>query len=197
MRKMALVKIRKLLTQPSFTAAEARALGVSSSLLAHYVKKGEIKKLSRGVYCGEESKRTEVPFEWEDLITTALSIPNGRICLISALALYELTDEIPRQFWIAIPNEQFAPRRPKTKIIRMRDFKTGGTHLKLGSVSIRIFDKERTIIDSFRFLTSEIAIKALKSYLSGKNAKPDLVKLRKYSIKLKVPIDKYVEAFTT
>lgn len=197
MQKTALSKISKLLRQPSFTTAEARALGISSSLLAYYMKKGEIEKLSRGIYCGNESTRKEVPFEWEDLIATARSIPNGIICLVSALALYELTDEIPRQFWIAIPNEQFAPRRPKTKIIRMRDIKTGSVRHKLGSVSIRAFDKERTIIDSFRFLSAETSIKALKEYLSGKHGKPDLVKLRKYSRKLKTPIEKYVEAFTT
>lgn len=196
MRKTALTKIQRLLRQPSFTAAEARALGVSPSLLAYYVQKGEIEKLSRGVYCGSESIRKAVPFEWEDLIATARSIPNGRICLISALALYELTEEIPRQFWIAIPNEQFAPKRPKTKIIRMRDIKTGSTRLKLGTARVPIFDRERTIIDSFRFLATEAAIKALKEYLSGKHGKPDLVKLRKYSRRLKTPIDKYVEAFT-
>lgn len=197
MQKNALIKIQKLLKQSSFTASEARHLGVSSSLLAYYVKKGEIVKLSRGVYCGNKSTRKEVPFEWEDLIATARSIANGRICLISALALYELTDEIPRQFWIAIPNKQFAPKRPKTKIIRMRDVKTGSTSIKIGSVNISIFNRERTLVDSFRFLTTEIAIKALKEYLSGKHGKPDLVKLRKYSQKLKTPIEKYVEALTT
>lgn len=197
MRYSALNNLKKLLKKPSFTAAEARAAGVSPSLLAYYVKKDEIEKLSRGVYRGSESERKEIPFEWEDLISTAESIPNGKICLISALALYELTDEIPRQFWITIPHKQFAPRRPKTKIVRMRDVKTGSTRLKLGAVTVRIFDKERTVVDSFRFLAPETAIKALKEYLSGKHGKPDLIKLRQYSRKLKIPIEKYVEAFTT
>ena len=197
MRGTPLGKLKKLLKKASFTAAEARAAGVSPSLLAYYIRKGEVEKLSRGVYRGNESQRKEIPFEWEDLISTAESIPNGKICLVSALALYELTDEIPRQFWIAIPHKQFAPRRPKTKILRMRDVKTGSARLKLGAVSIRIFDKERTIVDSFRFLAPETAIKALKEYLSGKHGKPNLIKLREYSRKLKTPIDKYVEAFTT
>jgi hypothetical protein len=74
--------------------------------------------------------------------------------------------------------------------------KTGSYRLKLGKVSIKIFDKERTVVDAFRFLAPETAIKALKLYLSGKHGKPDLIKLRKYSLKLKAPIGKYVEAFT-
>ena len=197
MRNSALNKLQKILKEPSFTASEARAAGVSPSLLAYYVKKDKIEKLSRGVYRGKESERKEVPFEWDDLISTARSIPNGKICLISALALYDLTDEIPRQFWIAIPHQQFAPRRPKAKIIRMRDVKTGSARLKLGDVTVRIFDKERTVVDSFRFLAPETAIKALKEYLSGKHGKPNLIKLRQYSRKLKVPIEKYVEVLTT
>jgi len=197
MRDFALDKLQMLLTKPSFTAKQARVAGVSPSLLAYYVKKGKIENLSRGVYRGVESERKEVPFEWEDLISTAESIPNGKICLITALALYELTDEIPRQFWIAVPHEQFAPKRPKTRIVRMRDVRTGSTRLKLGSATVRIFDRERTVVDSFRFLSPETAIKALKQYLSGRHGKPNLVKLRQYSRKLKMPIDKYVEAFTT
>ncbi|MCI5065785.1 type IV toxin-antitoxin system AbiEi family antitoxin domain-containing protein [bacterium] len=190
-------RLKSLLKKPSFTTAEASKKGVSSSLLSYYAEKGYIEKISRGVYRGNESERTEVPFEWEDLISTAASIPNGKICLISALALYELTDEMPRQFWIAIPHKQYAPKRPKAKIVRMRDVKTGSTKIQLGNTHVRIFDKERTIIDSFRFISQETAIKALKEYLSGRHGKPDLVKLRKYSRKLKTPIEKYVEAFTT
>jgi predicted transcriptional regulator of viral defense system len=197
MRKSALTNIRTLLKKPSFTASEASVFGVSSSLLAYYVRSGYIERLSRGVYRGLELVRKEVPFEWEDLIATAVSIPNARICLISALALYELTEEIPRQFWIAIPHKQFAPKRPGVKIVRMRDIKTGSSRLKLGAFSVEIFDRERTIVDSFRFLSPETAIKALKQYLSGKHGKPDLLKLREYSRKLRIPIENYVLAFTT
>jgi predicted transcriptional regulator of viral defense system len=197
MRKLAITNIQALLKKPSFTASEARVFGISSSLLAYYVRNGYIERLSRGVYRGLELERKEVPFEWEDLIATAVSIPNGKICLISALALYELTEEIPRQFWIAIPHKQFAPKRPGVKIVRMRDIKTGSSRLKLGAFPVEIFDRERTIVDSFRFLSPETAIKALKQYLSGKHGKPDLLKLREYSRKLRIPIENYVQAFTT
>lgn len=190
-------KIRQLLRKASFTAAEANARGVSSSLLSYYVKKGDLERIAYGVYRGKETAREEVPFEWEDLICTASSISNGKVCLVSALALYDLTDEIPRQFWIAIPHRQFAPKRPRAKIIRMRDVTTGSARLKLGSTTIQTFDRERTIIDSFRFLALETAIRSLKRYLSGAHGKPDLVKLRRYSRKLKTPIDNYVQAFTT
>lgn len=196
MKPSSITKIKRLLRNPSFTASEARALGVSASLLSYYVNQGQLERLSHGVYRGTEAERKAVPFEWEDLVATVTSISNGRVCLISALAIYELTDEIPRCHWIAIPHDQFAPRRPRVKVVRMRDIVTGSTRIKLGAAVINIFDKERTIIDAFRFLAPETAIKALKVYLSGKYGKADLVKLRKYSQTLKMPIGKYIEALT-
>jgi predicted transcriptional regulator of viral defense system len=196
MAETPLKKLHKLLQRPSFTSSEARALGVSASLLSYYAKKGAIERLGHGVYQGVGTQRHDVPFEWEDLVATVASIPNGKVCLISALALYELTEEIPRQHWIAVPHEQFAPKRPQTKIVRYRDMKLGGAQLKLGKSSIAIFNMERTIIDAFRLLTPEVAIKALKIYLSGQRGKPDLAKLNRYSLKLKTPIDKYVLALT-
>ena len=37
----------------------------------------------------------------------------------------------------------------------------GSTRMKLGSAVINIFDKERAIVDAFRFLAPETAIKAI------------------------------------
>ena len=104
---------------------------------------------------------------------------------------------MPRQFWIAVPNDSRPPRRPQTKIIRMRDIKTGVTRFKLGEVNIKVFDRERTVVDAFRYLSKEIAIKALRRYLEGKSQKPDLQRLLTYSKALRTPLAEYVEAFTT
>ena len=197
MRRTALARLKPLLQRPSFTSDEARDKGVHPSLLSYYAKQGYIEKLSRGVYRGVEKDRTPVPFEWEDLAAAVQSIPKGIVCLISALSLYELTDENPRQFWIAVPHETLAPRRPQVKIVRMRNTKLGTSTFRLGEVRIKIFDRERTIVDAFRYLSKEIAIKALKRYLSGGGTKPDLQKLIAYSKTLRTPVREYVEAITT
>jgi len=197
MKITALARLKPLLQRPSFTSEDARAKGVHPSLLTYYAKQGYIEKLSRGVYRGIEKDRKPVPFEWEELAAAIQSIPKGIVCLISALSLYELTDENPRQFWIAVPHETLAPRRPQVKIVRMRNTKLGSSTFKLGEAKIKIFDRERTIVDAFRYLSKEIAIKALKRYLSGKSTKPDLQKLMAYSKSLRTPLREYVEAITT
>jgi hypothetical protein len=77
----------------------------------------------------------------------------------------------------------------------MRNISLGQTMIKIGNQNLKIFDRERTIIDSFRYLDEEIALKALQSYLkSNKDTKPDIDKLLKYAKKLRVNLTPYISA---
>ncbi len=182
---------------PVFTAADARAAGIPVRMLSHFCKKRVIERVSRGIYRGSQAK-IEINFQWEDLALVAMSIPNGVICLISALCYYGLTDQIMRQFWIAVPHASKSPQRPKTRIIRMRNMELGQTEIQLGITHIKIFDKERTVVDAFRYLSKEIAIKALQVYLCQKgSAKPNLDKLLKYAKALRVDLHPFIMALTT
>ena len=190
-------KLKLLSKKPFFYAREARKKGIHPSLLSYYAKKGLIERLDRGIYRGKEST-LDVDFQWEDLILSAKSIPKGIICLTSALAIYDLTEEIPRFHWIAISNASRAPRRKGVKIVRMRNFKLGRTKMKFGKETISIFNKERTIVDAFRFLGRETAIKALKESLKIKGKdKINLRKIHLYSKKLRCNIDSYILTATT
>ena len=192
-----IAKLGKLLKKPIFRASEARKAGVQPALLSYYVKKDLIERMGRGVYRGK-SAEMDVDFQWEDLAFTVKSVPNGVVCLISALALYDLTEDIPRVHWIAIPHATTSPKRKGAKFIRMRDTKLGRIDVALGGEKIRIFDRERTIVDTFRYLGKETAIKALKSALAKKeNEKIDLRKLQDYAKKLRVKLDPYIMAMTT
>lgn len=195
--KTAIQKIRPLITSPSFTSEEAKKLGVSAASLAYYVKTRELERLARGVYKGINAPSID-NFQWEDLITAVKQTKSGVVCLVSALALYELTDEIPRQHWIAIPNStrHRAPR--SVRVVRMRNMSLGKTHIKIDNIIIPIFDRERTIIDAFKYLSKEIAIKALKRALTkSKKDKINLETLRSYANALRVNISTYIMAITT
>ncbi|MCX6128678.1 MAG: hypothetical protein NTX25_06385 [Proteobacteria bacterium] len=128
----------------------------------------------------------------------AQSVPSGVVCLISALALYDMTDEIPRAHWIAVPHSSKAPKRKGIKIVRMRNIELGQTSLKIGSQTVPIFDRERTIVDAFRYLGKETAVKALKIALGeGGENKIQLMRLQKYAKELKVNLAPYLLAITT
>lgn len=191
---VALLLLVPLLGKPYFTAREARELGVHPSVLNHYVKTGHIKRVSRGVYQGSEYKNPSA-FRFEDLVEAVYSVKGGVVCLISALAVYELTEEIPRQHWIAIRHDTSVKARRGIKILRYRDVTLGKAEIVLEGVKVPIFDRERTIIDAFRLLSRETAIKALKAAIGGKN-RIDLVKLQEYAKKLRFNITPYLMSVT-
>lgn len=187
---------QRLLKRPVFSSAEGREAGIPARMLAYFCSKGQIERVGRGIYKIKDVD-FDRDFEWEDLVLTALSIPNGVICLISALCYYGLTDEIMREFWIAVPHSTTSPVRENAHIVRMRNISLGKTITKIGNQKLKIFDRERTVIDAFRYLDKEIALKALQAYLkTSKDTKPDIDKLIKHSKKLRVDLIPYISAFT-
>ena len=196
MHTESLSKINPHIKKPFFSAAEARSLGVHPSLLAYYCKTGTLEKIGRGIY-RQSGQEFNVPIEWEDLAVAVLSIPDGVVCLSTALSFYELTEEQVREFWIAVPREKFPPKRPHTRIVRMSDMKLGRREIVLGEVRIPMFDQERTIVDAFRYLSIETALFALKRYLKGEGGvKPDIKKLKKYAVAQRTDLEKYIMALS-
>lgn len=193
-----LESIHSLLDQPSFTADDVKRFGISAAHLAYYVKKGRIKRLGRGIYQSTNYQGSAENFRWEDLIEAVNSVPNGVICLISALAIYDITEEIPREHWIAIAHTTSIHREDTVRIVRFRNMELGKTEMNLGGIQVPIFDRERTIIDSFRLLSRETAIKALKMALSQNGTERlDLKKLQMYAKKLRFNITPYLITATT
>jgi predicted transcriptional regulator of viral defense system len=186
-----------LLNQPSFTSKEAKMLGIPAAVLSYYVKAGKLKRIRRGVYQAIDYQNSEA-FRWGDLIEVVHSINDGVVCLISALAVYDLTEEIPRQHWIGIRHGTSARSSRQIKIVRFRDLDLGRIEIELEGAHIPIFDRERTIVDAFRLLSRETAIKALKFAVAkgGKN-RIDLIKLEAYAKKLQIDIAPYLMSITT
>lgn len=191
-----LEKLNFLLKAPSFTSQEAREQGVSSALLSYYAKIGVLEKLGRGVYKGTNAPSVG-DFKIEDLANALACVKQGVICLISALVIYELTEELPRQHWIAIPNNTRHRATSMIRIIRMRNTTLGRTYIQKNGVKLPIFDQERTIVDAFRYLSSETAIKALRLAITKKGKeKINFEKLREYAKILRVKIEPYLLAIS-
>jgi predicted transcriptional regulator of viral defense system len=196
-QKTALKQIDRLLGAPNFTARDAARLGMPAANLAYYVRRGDLERVAHGVYRSIQAPTT-TDFRWEDLVTALQAIKDGVVCLTSALALYDITEEIPRQHWIAIKNTTRHRCGSDVRVVRMSDMSLGRTRLDVGGISVPIFDRERTIVDSFRRLGRETAIKALKFALEkrGRGQKLDLRKLGHYANRLRFDIQPYVLALT-
>ncbi len=181
---------------PFFTAEQAIRMDVPRHALAYLVKKGELERIYPGAYRFSEYE-PEVEFQWENLALVAASVSDGVICLISALCYHDLTDQVMREIWIAVPHKSYAPKRPNTRIIRMRNIDLGKMDIAIGEYNVQIFDSERCVVDAFRYLSKEIAIKALQRYFQSTTSRPDPKKLGIYAKALRVNITPYILSYTT
>ena len=187
--------IKKLIKKPFFTIKEAEKQGVSRRMLSYYVENGEMERIARGIYCSSHYESAEQNLRWEELAVAASNIRGGVICLVSALVYYDLTDEIMKEFWIAVDNNHSKAKFPLCRIIRMRNMDIGINTIKMAGLKVKIFDKERTIIDSFRLLDFETAMKALKKYLQSRKEKPNINKLNRYVKALRASkVQEYITA---
>jgi predicted transcriptional regulator of viral defense system len=166
-------------------------------MLAYYVKKGILRHIAHGLYSFSNYIPNDKNLKWEELAVAANNIPSGVICLISALNYYELTDEMMNEYWIAVPNDSSKVNFPMCRIVRMRNLSLGINEINLADMKVKIFSIERTIIDAFRILDFETAMKALKIYLSGAKGRPDLKKLNFYIKTLRASkVREYIMAVT-
>ena len=156
--------------------AQAIRLGVHPRTLYEMRDSGVLDRLGRGVY-----RLAELPVLGDpDLVTVALKIPHGVVCLISALAFHEITTHIPHEIYLAVSR---GTTRPRLDYPPLRIFWFTGsaftegmeTHARDG-VSIRVYSPEKTLADCFKYRNKigiDAAIEALKLYQQRKPARVD------------------------
>lgn len=147
--------------------AEAVRSGIHRRTLYAMREAGMIKALSRGLY-----RLTDAPpIGNPDLVTVALNVRQGIICLISALAYHRLTTQIPHQVYVAIPRNGAPPRLnyPPVRFFRFdrRAFGEGIESHTIDKVNVRIYSAEKTLADCFKYrnkLGLDTTIEALRLY---------------------------------
>lgn len=147
---------------------QALALGISPRTLYAMRDAGLIRQISRGVY----QLAAQEPPGNPDLVSVALRIPKAVICLISALYFYGLTTQIPHKVYIALPQAAEKPRLdfPPLDIVWLseKSYNAGIIEQQVDSVPIKIYSREKTIADCFKFRNKigiDVALEALKDYI--------------------------------
>ena len=145
--------------------SEAIAHGITRYMLYALKDKGVIEPVSRGIYRLQELP----PLDNPDLVTVSLRFPNAVVCLISALAYHNITTQIPHEVSVAVPRDSRVPSLDYPPIRAHRfspeAYKSGiETHL-IDGVSVKIYGREKTLADCFKFrnkIGMDVAIEALK-----------------------------------
>lgn len=127
--------------------------GITAATISRMKERGLVLRLGRGLY-----QLPDAPFDTHHALAEAAKlVPNGVICLASALAYHELTDTIPREVWMAIgPKDRRPKREERLAIVRFgpKVFSAGIEERKIEGVAVRLFNPAKTVVDLFRYRRS-------------------------------------------
>ena len=156
--------------------AQALRAGIHPSTLYAMRDVGTLEVVSRGVFRLPGSEQIGNP----DLVTVATRVPKGVICLISALAYHELTTQIPHEIHLALQRGAQSPRLkyPPIKIYWFKGpaFTEGVETHRLDGVDIRIYSREKTLADCFKFrnrIGLDTAVEAVRFYRERRSVNVD------------------------
>lgn len=147
---------------------ELAKVGVRHTALTALWRQGRLIRLKAGLYQLPES----MPTQHAALVQAAYAVPNGVICLVSALDFYGLTDANPEAVWIAVPMGGWTPRvsEPPIQLVhfRTRLHELGTEVQSVDGHDIRIYSKEKTLCDCLRLpelVGRDVTLGALRRYL--------------------------------
>ena len=105
----------------------------------------------------------------EGLATIATKVPQAVFCLLTALQFHELTTQLPRQIWIAMPRGSHVPRidYPPIKMVQMTGdvYSEGVETVERDGVTLRVYGIAKTVADCFKHRNKiglDVALEALK-----------------------------------
>jgi predicted transcriptional regulator of viral defense system len=143
---------------------------------------GVLLKIKNGLY-----RYVEAPLiSNQGFVDVFLSIPHGVICLLSALAFYELTTFNPTFITVAVPRGTWKPKIEYPPVefyyFSAEQFSAGIEQVPIENFNIPIYSPEKTICDCFRYRNKiglDIAREGLMEYLKKKDR--SLEKLLQYA----------------
>ena len=144
---------------------DLKEIDIPRVVLTRLIRSGQLEKIARGLYCVPNKPVTEN----SNLITIAIKIPQAIFCLLTALQIHEITTQLPRQIWIAMPKGSHVPKLdyPPIKMIQCSAnvYSIGVETIEYDKQSIRVYSPAKTVVDCFKHRNTiglDVAIEALK-----------------------------------
>ena len=165
---------------------ELNQMGLSSRQIKKLVENKSIRRIKQGYY---EQPQKVVP----DEVLVARLFPEAILFLESALIHYEYTDRIPKAIQIAVDKDSektkyrldYPPIEPH--FMESKYLGLGLDRMVLDGVSIRIYDRDRTLCDVLRYekkLEKEVFSQAIQRYV--RDPQKNIRKLHEYAKKLNI-----------
>ena len=146
-------------------ARELAAAGIHRQVLTRLVAEGKIERVVRGLYRLADHS----PSEHHGLVMASAAVPQGVVCLLSALQFHGIGTQLPSAVWVAIDRRA---RRPALKYPPLRVVRYTGAALTEGVQShridgrtVRVYDVAKTLADCFKYRNKiglDVALEALR-----------------------------------
>lgn len=155
---------------------ELEAAGFSRMQLRQAVKIGAVERVGRGLYRLPDSRVTEN----HSLAIAAKRIPNGIVCLHSALRFHNLTTQSPHEVWMALPVKGWQPNAGEQPIrfvwFSGAALTEGIERHQIDGVDVKTYGVAKTIADCFKYrkkIGIDVAIEALREARRERRCTPD------------------------
>jgi predicted transcriptional regulator of viral defense system len=161
--------------QPLARARDLKAAGIDAPTIARAVRAGAVIRAGRGLY---QLPGSELDLE-STLAEASKRVPKGVICMISALAHHQLTDQMPRKVWMAIGPRDWEPAvdYPPLRIVRLRSpyLEYGIERHLISGVAVPVYSIPKSLADAFRsrrFVDRSVAVECLRNAIEQRKATP-------------------------
>lgn len=151
-----------------FRPSQLEAAGLTRDQLPALIRSGVVERIARGLYRLAQAE----PTEHYSLAMACARVPNGIVCLLSALRVHGIGTQLASEVWLAIPHKA---RKPRLTELKLRIVRFSGPASTFGvlkttfeGVPARITSPARTVADCFRFerlVGAEAAVEALQDAL--------------------------------
>jgi predicted transcriptional regulator of viral defense system len=102
-------------------------------------------------------------------------VPQGVICLLSALQFHDIGTQSPFEVWMAIGHKSWRPKLkyPPLRIVRFSAaaLTEGVEEHRIGNVPVKVYNPAKTVADCFKYRNKvglDVALEALRDCLQNK-----------------------------
>ena len=141
------------------------AHGIPRIYLSRLCERGLLRRVGRGLYVLPDADVSE----HHTLAVACKRVPQGVVCLLSALRFHGLTTQSPAEVWLAIGNKAWRPRvdYPSLRFVRFSSYtlEAGVEEHSIEGVTVRIYNPAKTIADCFKYRNKiglDVALEALR-----------------------------------
>jgi len=160
-------------------ARDLEAAGTARPAIRRMVATGQLQQVARGLYAPAGFE----PTEHHSLAAAAALVPEGVVCLLSALQFHGVGTQTPFEVWLAIGTKARKPTvtDPPLRIVRFSDraLRDGVENRTIEGVQVRVTSAARTVADCFKYRNKiglDVALEALREYRRTRQSMDDLAR---------------------